>query len=124
MGSMCRVIICYARGAQFSKPWWFSSRAYSEWCRQSDSPNSVYSVTFTVANVVATVEVRAKSMEPGVCGVEFSTNFNDQIVFLAPPAIWSPWTFLASHTGTATYKVSADVQCDTDALMEVRFFEK
>lgn len=81
-------------------------------------------VTFTVANVVATVEVRAKSLGPGACGVEFSTNFNDKIAFLAPPAIWSPWTVLASHSTKVTYRVSADVQCDTDALMEVKFFKK
>ena len=81
-------------------------------------------ITFTVADVVATVEVRAKSQGPGACGVEFSTNLNDKINFLAPPYVFSPWTFLSSHTGSFSYKVSVDVKCDTDVLPEVRFFKK
>lgn len=77
--------------------------------------------SITTSNSVANVEVRAQSLGPGACAVEFSTG-NNSIGFLAVPFSYSPWTKLASHIGSATFKIGIDAKCDTGVLAQVRYF--
>lgn len=89
----------------------------------SKVPTSLVSgMKITTANVVATVEVRAKSLGPGACGVNFSTDSGNSTSILAPPFTWSGWQTLASHIGTVTYKVEYEITCDTGAVAEVRYY--
>jgi hypothetical protein len=71
---------------------------------------------------VANVEVRAKSLGPGGCAVEFST-FGVKKGFVAPPFNFSPWTVLTASVGRNTFELHDDVKCDTGALAEVRYFK-
>jgi hypothetical protein len=81
-------------------------------------------MTITTSDSVANVEVHAQSLGPGSCGVTFTTDHGDSTSFLAPPLVYSPWTVLASHTGSVSYTISDSVSCDTDVLAEVRYFKE
>jgi hypothetical protein len=76
----------------------------------------------TTSDSVANVEVRAKSIGPGFCAVEYST-FGGKVGFDAPPLTFSGWTVLVSHLGKADFTISERVICDTGVLGEVRYFK-
>lgn len=80
----------------------------------------VSGMTITTADVVGNVEVRAKSLGPGFCGVKISGGGRN-IGIAAPPAAWSSWFNLVSHMNKSIFKVEGEIICDTGALMEVRY---
>ena len=97
------------------------------------NPNSVDSGILTetglingmyiqTANVVANVNVRAKSQGPGFCAVTINSN-SSAINFLAPPFSWSPWTTLFSHIGSAGSTITTSIGCDTGALFEIQYYK-
>lgn len=73
------------------------------------------------ANVVAMIDVRAKSFGPGACSVLIGIG-NRQILLMAPPLTYSGWVPVLSHTGPISVTASIDVKCDTGVLAEVRYF--
>ena len=75
-------------------------------------------MTISTSDSVANVEVRAKSVGPGFCAVEYST-FGGRVGFDAPPLTYSGWTVLVSHVGKAEFIISERVICDTGVLGEV-----
>lgn len=78
-------------------------------------------MTIKTGDVIANVEVRAKSVGPGMCGVTF-TGGGGSTQFLAPPIAYSPWTVLTSHTGAISMRISHSVVCDTGVIAEIRFW--
>ncbi|HCH1046394.1 hypothetical protein R8N68_04995 [Vibrio sp. 1974] len=80
-------------------------------------------MTITTSDNAGTVEVRAKSLGPGGCGVQFSS-YDNSTQFLAPPLQWGAWVELAAHLGEVTYKIENEVLCDTGVLAEIRYYKK
>jgi hypothetical protein len=80
-------------------------------------------MTIKTGNSVANIEVRAKSLGPGACGVTFSADNGASTQFLAPPLTYSPWTVLASHTGSASFTITHSVACSTGVIGEVRYYK-
>jgi len=81
-------------------------------------------MTITTSNSVANVEVRAQSFGPGFCSVIFNASpggSDKQIA--APPGTYSGWIVLVSHIGSATFKISNRVECDTGVLAQVRYYK-
>jgi hypothetical protein len=79
-------------------------------------------MTITTSNSVANVEVRAQSVGPGACAVEFSAG-DKTVGLLAPPLTYTPWTVLASHIGSAKFTIGDNVKCDTDVLAQIRYYK-
>lgn len=77
--------------------------------------------SITTADVVASVEVRAKSLSLGFCEVEISS-LNNTVRFHALPVSWSNWNVLFRHIGSKTARISVATLCDTGALFQVRYF--
>lgn len=82
----------------------------------------VNGMSITTSNSVANVEVRAQSQGPGFCGVSINGGIGTAN-FLAPPYTWSPWTTLFSHIGSVSTTVNTNVECDTGALFEIRYYQ-
>ena len=80
----------------------------------------VEGMKITTGNSTANVQVRAKPLAVGVCGVKFSTA-GGNAQFLAPPQVWSPWTNLVSHVGSVDLTISSEVVCDVGVIAEVRY---
>ena len=81
----------------------------------------VNGMTITTSDSIANVEFRAKSFGPGFCNVEVSADNNTNKI-LAPPLTWSSWQVVAAHIGVVTYTLGYKEECDTGALVEVRYF--
>jgi hypothetical protein len=79
-------------------------------------------MTITTSNSVANVEIRAQSLGPGACAVEFSAG-DKTIGLLAPPLVYTGWSVLTSHIGSVTFTLSDDVKCDTGVLAQVRYYK-
>ena len=79
-------------------------------------------MTITTSDSVANVEVRGKSLGPGLCAVEYSTS-GGSVSFDAPPLAFSDWNVLASHIGSVTYTISERAICDTGVVSEVRYYK-
>ena len=73
------------------------------------------------ADVVANLEVRAESLGPGGCGIQFS-KIGVTIGFVAPPLTYSPWTVLTGSVGKNRFELHDSVKCDTGILGQVRYF--
>ena len=78
-------------------------------------------MTLNLGNYVQRIEVRAKSLGPGFCGVRF-TFAGDSSGFLAPPFRWSSWTPVGpAYLGPTRGSLGYTVVCDTGAIAQVRF---
>ena len=74
-----------------------------------------------LGDYVQRVAVRAKASGPGACAVTFSIGGQNS-GFLAPPSSWSPWTEIGpGFVGKSAQKLGYSVNCDTDAIAEVRY---
>lgn len=80
-------------------------------------------MTIHTANVIANVEIQAKSFGPGACAVEFITN-GARIQILAPPAGYSNWQVLTASVGKNAFTISQDVKCDTGVLARVKYWKE
>jgi len=95
--------------------------SYGAFASERTTAALVNGTNITTANVTATVDVRAKSLGPGFCGVRISGE-GETVQLSAPPFVWSKWQVLFSHIGRASARISTSVNCDTGALFQVRFF--
>jgi hypothetical protein len=77
----------------------------------------------STGNVVAPVEVRAKSLGPGLCAVEI-TGGAQTVRLDAPPLAWSGWTTLYNSIGESEQSINVSSLCDTGAVFEVRYYPK
>lgn len=81
-------------------------------------------MTLNLGNYVQTVRVRAASMGPGVCAVEFSVGVagSGKLGFLARPGTWSPWTDIPhGFIGAMSTTLRFSALCDTGAIAQVKF---
>lgn len=78
----------------------------------------------TTSNSVGTVEVRAKSLGPGTCGVNFTADGGNSVGLTAPPLVFGNWAVLANHLNSTTYTINYTVTCDTGVVAEVRYYKK
>ncbi len=78
--------------------------------------------TVITGDAIASVKVRAQSLGPGACAVEFSVDGAPAAGVLAPPFSWSEWTPVATHFGSVTYSIGFAPICNTGALAEVQFY--
>lgn len=78
-------------------------------------------VSIKTSDSIANVDVRGKSIGLGFCSV-MVTGEGNTIAYAAPPQAWGPWIVLFSHVGAVNALINVDVECDTGALMEARYF--
>lgn len=78
-------------------------------------------MSITTDNVSATIEVRARSLGPGLCATRFVTGTH-AVDILAPLTDWSDWQELTAHFGSVSFSISSVILCSTGAVAEVRYF--
>ncbi len=81
--------------------------------------------------VEGTLSVRAQSLGPGVCGVEFTAHQQEgargnwqvaeTITVVAPPLDYSDWQELYSIMGSAFLKITATQTCDTGFVAQLSY---
>lgn len=77
-----------------------------------------------LGNYAQNLEVRAKSLGPGFCGVRFSSTYFSPFEFLAPPLVWGGWLEIPfGFLGSGSVVLNYSVLCDTGAVAEVRFMQ-
>ena len=81
----------------------------------------VSGMSISTSDSVGNVEVRAKSLGPGACGVTYSTHAGS-VSFLAPPLMWGDWHTLYSHLGHSQAQISESVTCDTGVVAEISYW--
>jgi hypothetical protein len=75
----------------------------------------------TKAGLLQQVEVRAKSMGPGLCEVRVQFAGGTEVAVAAPPLVWSSWQKLSPAVAGGSYALAFTAKCDTGAIGEVRF---
>lgn len=68
------------------------------------------------------IQVRAKAIQNGVCGVTFHTNNGDSIQFLATGEDWSTWKTLTTSTSAQSLLISKEDYCEGQSEAEIRYF--
>ena len=74
-----------------------------------------------LSDSVQQVQVRAKSLSAGTCGVIFTLK-DISTQFLAPPQVWSPWTDVGpGFVGKSAQQLGFSPICDVGAIAQVKF---
>ncbi|MFH4675337.1 hypothetical protein [Vibrio alginolyticus] len=71
-----------------------------------------------MGGVLSGIELRAKSLGPGMCVITFSID-KDRLLISAPPLKWSKWETIT--TGQNSYRITSEKGCDTGFIAEVRY---
>ncbi|MEQ8379024.1 hypothetical protein [Parvibaculum sp.] len=84
--------------------------------------NTFNGMTIVTADVYGNIEARAYSYGPGFCTTHVTVG-DKTVNIAAPPAIYSPWTEVISHSGSIGFSVSKDDQCDTGTEVQIRYWK-
>jgi hypothetical protein len=76
----------------------------------------------TTANVIGSIQVRAKSSSAEVCSTTFFANEKQHKTSLAPN-VWSDWITLDTFTGTTLPFIYTQDECGGKINAEVKYFE-
>lgn len=79
-------------------------------------------MTIRTADVYGNIEARAFSYGPGFCTTHVSVG-GETISIMAPPAVYSSWTLVTSHSGSIGFSVSKEDQCDTGTEVQIRYWK-
>lgn len=84
--------------------------------------NLVNGMIIRTGNVYGNVEARAYSYGPGFCTTHVSAA-EKTVSILAPPAVYSNWVVVTSHSGSIGLSVTKEDQCDTGTEVQVRYWQ-
>lgn len=79
-------------------------------------------MTIRTANAYGNIETRAMSYGPGFCTTHVSVG-DKTVSIAAPPAVYTPWVTVRSHSGSLTFPVSKTDQCDTGTEVQIRYWK-
>ncbi len=74
------------------------------------------------ANAYGNIETRAMSYGPGACTTHVSAG-DKTVSFVAPPATYSSWVVIRSHTGSMSFPISKSDQCSTGTEVQIRYWK-
>lgn len=103
------------------------NNSYLEYGFNSNTPKQVTKsigngLQIVTANVIGSVQVRAKSLNSTVCDVTFIVNDKQQKTSIAPN-VWSDWITAETFSGTTVPFVYAQDSCGGKIDAEVKYFE-
>lgn len=79
-------------------------------------------LSVTTANVLANVRVRARALGEKTCLTTLHSGKKSNSI-LAPANRWSEWSNLETHTGTETFNIFNETNCQTPVEVEVSYFK-
>jgi hypothetical protein len=74
----------------------------------------------TKEDLLQQVEVRVKSLGPGMCSTRI-TFANESTHLGAPPLVWSNWFKLSPAVSGGAYSVDLSPECDGDVIGEIKY---